>query len=98
MQITIRPAEIVSRLVAVLVVGFAIAWATQSFAQFEAAETAKMSCEELKQYVTGGDELSFVATYFLMVAFTGIYVLVVEGLAFVLRLVARSVAPAAEAA
>jgi hypothetical protein len=94
MQITIRPLDIVSRGVAVFVIGVPIAWLVILLGAWELEDVRKMNHQQLIEYVTTGHDLSFAAQYALILLFSFVYVGLCEGLALLLRLIVRAVQPA----
>ncbi len=93
MQITIRPADILSRVAAVLLVALPLAALLQWLSRVEAEDTARMTFDELRKYLSEGANATFAADYARILGFTTVYVLVVEGLAFLMRLTVRAVRP-----
>jgi hypothetical protein len=90
MQITIRWLDIASRAVAVLLVGILLAWLSMQFGAWEKEAVAKMNHTELLNYLNEGYDASFLSHYVTVVVMTFLYVGLVEGLAFVFRLVVRA--------
>ena len=98
MQITVRPSEILSRLAALLLVAIPLAAFAQWMGEVERQEVARMSHEELKKYLMDGYEPGFAPNFGRVAALTAVYLLVVETVAFVIRLGVRAVSPDAGAA
>jgi hypothetical protein len=88
MEIRIRLSGILSRLVALLILAAPLAWLSLTLGEFEQAEIAKMSHQELLAYLHEGRDTSFGASYLLVAVLTLIYVALVEGLALPIRLIA----------
>jgi len=93
MQITFRPLDIASRVAAVVLVALPIAWFVLQTGEWEAKEVSEMSHEQLLKYVQEGHNPSFLANYAWVLLLTFVYVGVVEGMAFVFRLIGRAVWP-----
>jgi hypothetical protein len=90
-QITFRPLDILSRVVAVLLLAALAAWLVMAFAAWEVEQTSKLSHQELVAYIKEGYDPSFALNYLRMALLTLIYVALVEGVAFVIRCAVRAV-------
>lgn len=93
MQVSIRPLDVLSRAVAVLLVAVPLAWIVTQAGVWEAEEVIKMSHQELLAYVKKGADASFLSNFGLALLLTVLYVGLVEGVAFVCRLLVRAVRP-----
>jgi hypothetical protein len=91
MQITVRPLDVVSRAVAVLLVGLPLAWLGMRIGAWEMEAVAKMNHTELLDYLKGGYDPSFLSNYGRILLLTFLYVGLVEGVALVCRLIVRAV-------
>jgi hypothetical protein len=93
MQITIRPLDIVSRVIAVLLVGLPLAWVSMQIGDWEMREVVKMNHAQLLDYIKEGHHPSFAGNYGMILLLTFLYVGICEGVALVCRLGVRAVHP-----
>jgi mannose/fructose/N-acetylgalactosamine-specific phosphotransferase system component IIC len=96
MQITVRPAEILSRVAALVLMAIPLAALMQWITEVEREEVAQMSHQQLKEYLAKGHELGFTDNYLWATIMTAVYIFLVEAVAFVIRQFVRMLRPVDE--
>lgn len=91
MQFTIQPSQFVSRLIALLAVAFPLALIIQEASAEERRLATQLSHQELITYLQSGYEPSLGVNYLSVALFGLVVVVLIEVIAFVLRLILRAI-------
>jgi len=92
-QVTISPAQVISRVLAVLLLAVPLVWISSAMSNAEQELIARLSHKELLEYLQEGQVRSFGEQYLYVGGATLLYLALVEGVAGVLRLGMRLLRP-----
>jgi hypothetical protein len=94
MQITFQPLQIVSRLLATIIVALPLAWLRTAVDDYESQTIGKMSHKELVSYINEGHASSYYSAFVMSAIMLLIVILLVEAIAFGIRLIVGLCSPA----
>lgn len=86
MQFNVSPGQVVSRIVAVLILAVPIVLISQAIDSGEREYIAKLSPQDLRDYLREGQDDSFAGSYLVFGGLSLVYLGLVEGVAFLARL------------